>query len=172
MIWAGIVPVKTARIELDPSPMAMEPADRRVRCNRMTVPPKYGLQTYAGAVVILMGLGFVGAQLLAPPASNANNPQPVASRPTPRIIEINTKREDFKPAEPVKPLEQATAPAPAPAPNYAAVPEPPPVSAAELKRKAQEEADQQTPEFAEQPVKPRPAPSRQRYPKYDRHAVY
>jgi type IV secretory pathway VirB10-like protein len=139
----------------------------------MTIPRKYGLQTYAGAVVILMGLGFVGAQLLAPPTSTANNSQAAASRPTPRIIEINTKRDDFKPAEPAKPLEQATAPAPAPAPNYAAVPEPPPVSAAELKRKAQEEADQQTAEMPQEAVNPPQKRSRSRsYPRFDRHAVY
>lgn len=140
----------------------------------MSTPPRYGVQSLAGAAVILMGLGFVGVQLLAPPASTANSTQPVAARPTPRIIEINTKREDYKPAEPAKPLEQAAAPsAPAttsPAPQFAE-PATPPVSAAELKRKAQEEADQ-TAEFSEEPVKPKRERSRGRYPKYDRHAVY
>jgi hypothetical protein len=142
----------------------------------MSVPRKYGLQTYIGAGVILMGLGFVAAQWLAPPASTANSTQAAASRPTPRIIEINTKREDFKrddvkQAEPVKPLERAAAPAP-PAPQFAE-PGPPPVSAAELKRKAQEEADQ-TAEMPQEAVNPPPkrTPSRQRYPKYDRNAVY
>jgi hypothetical protein len=145
----------------------------------MTVPPKYGLQTYIGAGVILMGLGFVGAQLLAPPVSTANSTQAVATRPTPRIIEINTKRDDVRrediqregmqQAEPLgKPLEQAAAP---PVPQ-SAEPGPPPVSAAELKRKAQEEADRQTAEFTEEPIKPKPVPSRQRYQKYDRNAVY
>ena len=148
----------------------------------MKVPPKYGLQTYIGAGVILMGFGFVGAQLLAPPASTANSTQTVTTRPAPRVIEINTKRDDAnkredvqraEPAKPLdkpleKPLEQAAAPPTSPFVE----PGPPPVAAAELKRKAQEEADQQTAEFAEEPVKPKRAPSRQRYPKYDRHAVY
>jgi type IV secretory pathway VirB10-like protein len=134
----------------------------------MTVPPKYGLQTYVGAGVILMGFGFVGAQLLAPPASTANSTQAVVTRPAPRIIEINTKRDDIKQTEPATPLEQAAAPS---APQFVE-PGPPPVSAAELKRKAQEEADQQTAQFAEEPVKPKRTQSRQRYPKYDRHAVY
>ena len=138
----------------------------------MTVPPKYGLQTYIGAGVILMGLGFVGVQLLAPPASTANSTQAVVTRPAPRIIEINTKRDDIKQTEPAKsldkPLEQAAAPSTSPFVE----PGPPPVSAAELKRKAQEEADQQTAQFAEELVKPKRTQSRQRYPKYDRHAVY
>lgn len=136
----------------------------------MTVPPKYGLQTYIGAGVILMGFGFVGAQLLAPPASTANSTQTVATRPAPRIIEINTKRDDIKHAESAKPLEQA----PAPPTSQFVEPGPPPVSAAELKRKAQEEADQQTAEMPQEVINPPPkrTPSRQRYPKYDRHAVY
>ena len=158
-----------------------EPADRPARYDGMTIPPKYGLQTYIGAGVILMGFGFVGVQLLAPPASTANSTQAVSTRPAPRIIEINTKRDDANkrediqqagPAKPFdKPLEQAAAPTATPAPQFVE-PGPPPVSAAELKRKAQEEADQQTAQFAEEPVKPRRVPSRQRYPKYDRHAVY
>ena len=141
----------------------------------MTIPPKYGLQTYIGTGVILMGFGFVGAQLLAPAASTANSTQAVVTRPAPRIIEINTKRDDIKQAEPAKPLdkpiEQAAAPTAPPNPQFAE-PGPPPVSAAELKRKAQEEADQQTAQFAEEPVKPKRTQSRQRYPRYDRHAVY
>ena len=151
-----------------------EPADRPARYDGMTIPPKYGLQTYVGAGVILMGFGFVGAQLLAPPASTANSTQAVTTRPAPRIIEINTKRDDIKQAEPAKPLdkpfEQATAP---PNPQFAE-PGPPPVSAAELKRKAQEEADQQTAEMPQEAINPPPkrTQSRQRYPKYDRHAVY
>ena len=144
----------------------------------MPVPQRYGVQTAIGAVVILMGLGFVGAQLFAPPASNANNPQAVA-RPTPRIIEINTKREDFrrediKQTEPINPLN---APIAQPTPKFAE-PETPPVSAAELKRKAQEEAPQIVegatdipPEAAGQPPRSKNQ-SRARYPKYDRHAVY
>jgi len=146
----------------------------------MKVPPKYGLQTYIGAGVILMGFGFVGAQLLAPPASTANSTQTVTTRPAPRVIEINTKRDDAnkredvqraEPAKPLdKPLEQAAAP---PNPQFAE-PGPPPVSAAELKRKAQEEADQQTAEMPQEAINPPPkrTQSRQRYPRYDRHAVY
>ena len=121
-----------------------------------------------------MGLGFVGAQLLAPPASTANSTQAVVTRPAPRIIEINTKRDDIKQTEPAKsldkPLEQAAAPSTSPFVE----PGPPPVSAAELKRKAQEEADQQTAEMPQEAINPPPkrTQSRQRYPKYDRHAVY
>jgi len=154
-----------------------EPADRPARYDGMTVPRKYGLQTYIGAGVILMGFGFVGAQLLAPKASTANSTQAVATRPAPRIIEINTKRDDTQRAEPAKPLaqplEQAAAPTVPPTPQFAE-PGPPPVSAAELKRKAQEEADQQTAEMPQEALNPPPrrTQSRQRYPKYDRHAVY
>ena len=147
----------------------------------MTIPPKYGLQTYIGTGVILMGFGFVGAQLLAPPASTANSTQAVTTRPAPRIIEINTKRDDIQQAGPAKPLdkpldkpiEQAAAPTAPPNPQFAE-PGPPPVSAAELKRKAQEEADQQTAEMPQEAINPPPkrTQSRQRYPKYDRHAVY
>lgn len=145
----------------------------------MTVPPKYGVQTYIGAGVILMGFGFVGAQLLAPPASTANSTQAVTTRPAPRIIEINTKRddakrEDIKQAEPAKPLDKPLEQAAAPPTSPFAEPGPPPVSAAELKRKAQEEADQQTAEMPQEAINPPPkrTQSRQRYPKYDRHAVY
>ncbi|MEW6450460.1 MAG: hypothetical protein AB1490_07420 [Pseudomonadota bacterium] len=142
----------------------------------MSVPPKYGLQTFIGAGVILMGLGFVGVQWLAPPASTANSTQAVSTRPTPRIIEINTKREDLKQSEPVKPLEQAAAPA-APAPQSSELATPP-VSAAELKRQAQEETGSQiADDIAEMPSQAASEPhrksqSRGRYPRYDRHAVY
>lgn len=142
----------------------------------MLSPRRYGLQTYIGAAVILMGFGFVGVQLLAPPASTANSTQGVATRPAPRIIEINTKREDTKPVEPAKPFDQAAAPT-APAPQFTE-PATPPVSAAELKRKAQEEMGPQiADDTAEMPSEVVSEPrhkshSRGRYPRYDRHAVY
>lgn len=147
----------------------------------MSKPPRYGIQTAIGAAVILMGLGFVGAQLLAPKASTANNTQAVAARSAPRIIEINTRRIDNteanssepKRVEPIKPLDEPVAP---PTPNFT-VPGTPPVSAAELKRKAQEEAPRIAEGTADIPPdtageQRRKTPSRVRYPAYDRHAVY
>lgn len=161
----------------------------------MTVPPKYGLQTWIGAAVILMGLGFVGAQLAAPKASSANGTQQIAARPAPRIIEINTKRPDIsepiaaevKPNEPVRiepsRLEPSrlepnrVEPVQTPAPQFTEQ-GPPPVSAVELKQRAQIEAQQIAADNAaeipqavsEQPR--RKSHSRARYPRYDRHAVY
>jgi hypothetical protein len=145
----------------------------------MPQPPRYGIQTFVGGAVILMGLGFVGAQLLAPDPSTANGAQQVAARPAPRIIEINTKRPDARPpedaarVEPAKPLNETVAHA-APAPVIAA---PPPISAPELKRNAEAEpellADTTAVPAREAVSEPRRrSHSRARYPKYDRHAVY
>jgi hypothetical protein len=126
-----------------------------------------------------MGLGFVGAQLLVPKSSTANGTQQVAARPTPRIIEIHTKRTDVRTpeeeaarAEPTKPPNDTVAQA-APAPAETVQP----AASPDVKRNARMESEMVA-DTAALPAREavseprRRSHSRARYPKYDRHAVY